>query len=226
VLGRERTEDTMEAGRAGRAVVASVRGREGAQGKPRLDDCSIRRVPRRLAMAFVLAALATPARATSFEPTSVERLARQSDVIAVGRVIETQVVAQGPAGLPGIHTRVELAVEEMLAGVPVSVVTFWVHGGTLGDRMRVVPGQARFSRGERVLVFLFRTPAGALFPAGMARGKWLVLEQGGRRWAAPTVPLDGGHGAALVPGVLGALPPGAVTVEELAARVRAARGGR
>ena len=127
-------------------------------------------------MCVVWCALGATSRAHTFDEITLEELARASDVIALGRVVRADVLPYGPNALPGIHTRVELAVDEWLVtdGEAAPTVAFWVHGGRLGDRMRVVTGQARFVVGEEALVFLFRNEAGALWPAGMERGKWRI----------------------------------------------------
>lgn len=147
--------------------------------------------PDRLALAFIIAGIvaamapASPLRATTQRATTLEELAHASDVIVRGTVIDVVVHSTGPGGRPGIHTEVRIGAEEFLAGAPVSVVTLWVHGGRIGNRARVVAGQARFEVSENVVVFLFDAGGGALFPTGMAQGKWraddraVISPQGG-----------------------------------------------
>jgi hypothetical protein len=118
------------------------------------------------------------AHAYTGEDVSLEELTRTSDVVVVGRVVRADVFAQGPNGLPGIHTKITLEAEEFFVGSPRSHVVFWVHGGRIGNRVRVVSGQARFDVGEHVAVFLFATSSGVLFPNGMAHGKRLISESG------------------------------------------------
>lgn len=109
-------------------------------------------------------------------PTRVDEVARRlvdaSDVVVRGRVASTTASAAGPSGEPGIFTRVEIDVEENLRGPADRRVGFWVHGGELGNRRRVLSGQARFEPGEAVVVFLRARPDGALFPTWMQLGKW------------------------------------------------------
>lgn len=106
----------------------------------------------------------TVAVATSFTEVTVEDLARASDLVIVGRVEHLEVLPAGPAGQPGIHTRAVIQVSEVLrasgAIEPRTMIEVWVHGGRLGSRMRVVPGQATFSSGEDVALSSSR-PAGA-----------------------------------------------------------------
>lgn len=133
------------------------------------------------------------AQATTFDPITVEQLTERSEFVVRGHVVELRVHPEGPNGLPGIHTEVVLEVAEALKGAPDRVVRFWIHGGRIGNRVRVVHGQATFSRGEgeEVIMFLFRNDAGVLWPTGMGRGKWSVRQLVG----SPSSPLHGGHGS-------------------------------
>lgn len=141
------------------------------------------------ALAFAIGS-AAPARATTFDHITVEQLTQRSELVLHGRVLETRVYPAGPNRLPGIHTEVVLAVDEALKGAPDSVVRFWVHGGRIGDRMRVVHGQATFEAGEEVVVFLFRNEAGALWPTGMGRGKWSVRQTPSGQTTTPATGLE------------------------------------
>lgn len=117
--------------------------------------------------------VARGARATTFEAVTVEELAAMSDLVVVGHVVQVDAHDAGPGGQRGLHTRAVLRVDEPLRGTPQPTLAVWVHGGRLGDRLRVVPGQATFSPGDRVVTFLFRA-GGGLWPAGMGRGVWRV----------------------------------------------------
>ncbi|MBZ0122227.1 MAG: hypothetical protein K8H88_34860 [Sandaracinaceae bacterium] len=134
---------------------------------------------RALSRAAFLAALfaVTPASATTFDDVTVEELTRASDLVVLGRVERVDVFAQGPASQPGIHTRATIRVEETWRGDAQATVEVWAHGGVLGDRMRVVPGQATFRVGELAVLFLFRA-GGGLWPTGMGRGKWALTPGG------------------------------------------------
>lgn len=140
-------------------------------------------LPRRagaIALAVVTTAVAlapVPATATTFAEVTLEDLARASDLVVIGRVEHTDVLPHGPGGQPGIHTRATIQVAETLRGQPRTIIEVWAHGGRLGDRMRVVPGQATFRPGEHVALFLFDA-GGGLWPTGMGRGKWTVEHDG------------------------------------------------
>jgi hypothetical protein len=112
------------------------------------------------------------AHATTFDDATIEELVRASDVIVRGRVEAVVVEPNGPSGQRGIHTRAIVRVDETIRGDARELVEVWVHGGQLGRRMRVVPGQATFREGEEVVLFLFEA-GGGLWPTGMGRGKWV-----------------------------------------------------
>lgn len=125
-------------------------------------------------LALSLALLPTaPATATTFTDVTIEDLARASDLVIIGRVEHVDVHPHGPAGQPGIHTRAVIQVAETLRGEHRTIAEVWVHGGRIGNRMRVVPGQATFRAGEDVALFLFDA-GGGLWPTGMGRGKWNI----------------------------------------------------
>lgn len=104
----------------------------------------------------------------------VRRLVSSSNVVAVGTVIDVESFEQGPLGQSGIHSRVQLHVEEALLGSPPSTLEFWTHGGRVGARVRTLVGAPTYARGERVAVFLQRTPRGVLWPTSLSHSKWTV----------------------------------------------------
>lgn len=97
--------------------------------------------------------------------------ARDSRVLCQGHVVGLDVFAEGPNGQPGIHTRIRVAVERV-SEPNLTEVEFWVHGGTLNGFRRVVSSQPTFEVGEHILVELFRSGEGTLWPA--LRGKLRV----------------------------------------------------
>jgi len=123
----------------------------------------------------VAAALITAsgAAATVMVRASVEALTAQSEIVALGTVVDAVATDGGPHGEAGIFTRVELVVAQTWRGPHEDARVLWVHGGRLGDRAMRTHGQATFAVGERVVVFLDEAD-GALFPTGMSQGKWRV----------------------------------------------------
>lgn len=164
----------------------------------------------------------TAVRAGTFAPLSVEDLAARSDLIVVGVVEDVEAHPVGPHGLDGIHSRIRVAVDEVLSGSASRQIEFWVQGGRLYNQLRVVTGQATFEKGESLVLFLFRDAHGARWPSGLARGKWHLLGKGQERWVTPSVALDGSEDASAVQvSSSGAFP--SLTLVELRARVRRAR---
>ena len=60
-------------------------------------------------------------------------------------------------------------------------------GGSLNGKTLHIHGQARFSVGEAVLVFVERLSDGRLVPYGMAQGKFTLVERDGRTIAVRDV---------------------------------------
>lgn len=118
--------------------------------------------------------------------TAAERqlaeLARESDVIVLGRIVSTRVEPRGPGGAPGIHTAVTISNPESIKGDTGSSVEFWVQGGKLGGRLRRVVGQATFTPGQEALVFLKSSESNALLPTRMGLGKWTLEAREGATW--------------------------------------------
>lgn len=160
---------------------------------------------------------------------TVEDLARTSDAIVAGRVVRThpELTARG------IVTRATLVVDDWWAGHDLGggrapTLELLVHGGRLGDRATIVDGQASFTVGEDVVVFLFEG-GGALWPQGLSQGKWRVVRSGA---AGPVLAASQADPGALVTrDARGGLVPVPLAVAHetmplatLRARVRAARG--
>lgn len=109
--------------------------------------------------------------------------AQHADRVLAGEVIRIEAFPSGPQGQPGIHTRVTLRTDPTLlaateADSPSDAssdeIDFWMPGGRLGNRIRLLTGQVRFELGEVVAVLLYTTDHGTLWPASLARSKWLL----------------------------------------------------
>ncbi len=143
---------------------------------------------RRRTIAVLLALLALPATAiaTTTKPLSLDELVRRADVIARG-VVETRNAAWDEAGR-FIHTWTTLRVTAVWKGSAVVGQELRLRqlGGTVGGISQTLPGNARLSVGEDVIVFVRRDPARDLhYLVGLAQGK--VSVGGG---AEPTVGRD------------------------------------
>lgn len=168
----------------------------------------------RRALAAVLLASALPAAAATFVATSVEEMARTSDVVVRGRVLDLA-SRLTPSGR--ILTEVEVAVDAAWKGAPAAIVRLVVPGGSVGSIALKVDAAPTFEPGEEVVLFLARGGA-AWHVNGLALGKYRVA--GGE--ARPAL---ASGGARVLPRALsaGEREVGAMPVEELERRVRAAR---
>jgi hypothetical protein len=118
--------------------------------------------------------LASHDRGKNLVVNAIARVATSSDIV-LGRVSEVRSFAAGATGARGIHTRVTLEVHLALRGASAGHVEFWLPGGVLGDRARVVSGQPSFVVGESALVFLTRRAASFVLTAADA-SKWSVAD--------------------------------------------------
>lgn len=168
---------------------------------------------RALALA-VLLAVAASARAATFMATSVEELARTSEVVVRGRVLD---VASRETASGRIVTEVELAVDSAWKGAPAATVRLLVPGGQLGHVALKVDAAPAFAPGDEVVLFLSRAGP-ALHVNGLALGTFRVAGDEAR-------PEVGGGRAVVLPRALsaGEREVSAMPLAELERRVRAAR---
>lgn len=103
----------------------------------------------------------------------IQTLARSADVIVAGQVVGLDVRRDGTGG---IYTYVTVTVGEWLKGpVPTSTLVVKQLGGRIGADSAMVPGQARFTLGEHVLLFLDARPRdGSLYTSALWQGKWTI----------------------------------------------------
>jgi len=108
------------------------------------------------ALAVVLASQSLVA-ATFVVPNDRE-MVRRADAVAVATVLSqyTRVTDDD-----SIETVTTMSLEETIKGlVTASATTFEVHepGGVVGDRTLIIPGVPRFTPGQRLILFLTKTP--------------------------------------------------------------------
>ncbi len=156
--------------------------------RPMLEVCARRAVP--MLLALVLAP-ALPAAATTFVRMDVPELARRSDAAVIG-VVRAMHAQAAPGG--AISTRVILVPEHIVHGtLPPGELALEEPGGRLGGVVEHVFGAPEYRVGERVLVFVRRTPRGTLRTTGMAMGRYALdagAEPLARRDAGDAVVLD------------------------------------
>jgi hypothetical protein len=132
----------------------------------------------RQAAAALLLFVALPAVAAQALAVSVEELARQSDAVVRGRVVDVRAKLT-PDGAR-IYTVVELRRAAVLRGRAPATARAMVPGGVVGRLGQRVEGAPSFTRGEEVVVFLERAGPDAFRVTGLAQGKFTVVGRAAR----------------------------------------------
>jgi hypothetical protein len=152
------------------------------------------------AAAALIAALSTPASATTAVRLSNDAMAAAADIIAVGTAIDVQAAWEGRT----LVTVVTLKVNESLKGNAGATLSVALPGGV--DANRRVPvamtyaGAPSIAIGEEVFVFLSRDEdvQSGLTVVGFSQGKFsIVTDPAGNRFVSrdlTTLMLDGGAG--------------------------------
>jgi len=110
--------------------------------------------------------------ATATQKLSLEQLAREADLIAMGRI--QGVTSQESADRSTITTVVTFSVEEQWKGPKASTITVKQPGGSVGGLTQRVMGEPQFSVGEEVILFLKKGRDGPYVTVGGVRGKFLI----------------------------------------------------
>ena len=112
--------------------------------------------------------------AASLRAVSDDTLARSSAAAVQGRVVASSAHWDDAAGTIYTFVTIDVVKSWGLAGQPARVVVKQL-GGIVGDTAFVVGGQAQFTVGEDVLVFLDVRPRdNTLSVAGLEQGKWVL----------------------------------------------------
>ena len=130
---------------------------------------------RALLLAVALFGLAVgPVSASSVLGLSIEDQARLATLVVVGEVVAQQGVDHPDFG---IETAVTVRVSETLKGSvkPGQTVIFYTHGGQVGEEISEAVGEAQFSTGKTVLVFI-ESVDGRLYNLGLSMGVFDVKE--------------------------------------------------
>jgi len=126
---------------------------------------------------LVLAVLVAASPAWAAQPPgapTIEQLARQADVVAIGEVASA--VGEWTPGHTAIQTRITLTATELLKGAPPSPRTTFTHlGGRVGDEATAIGGGPEFHPGERVLVFLSRRADGSLRLTDLSYARFVIV---------------------------------------------------
>lgn len=119
------------------------------------------------ALALLSLLLALPATAAVVERFDLPRLVEAAELIVFGEVESTRAAWRGGR----IVTTVSLKGITPIKGAAEGPVTVEVLGGALDGLAQKVEGMASFAPGERVAVFLRRSPQGAWQTVGLSQGK-------------------------------------------------------
>jgi FG-GAP-like repeat len=132
----------------------------------------------------LLLLLATSSTAAVFIVPSDREMVRRADAIALATA--TRSYAQ-PTAAGGIETVTSFDVTETIKGELPPIIDVHEPGGVFGGRALIIPGVPRFADGERVLLFLSRTPRGTWAVTEIAAGKFnFARDRAGRRLLART----------------------------------------
>lgn len=134
---------------------------------------------------LVLAALsfATAASATVMRYADIPTLVDISNVIVQGKVVSETFLTEPDTG--HTVTRTELQVTRTFFGPAQEKIVFQQWGGIKDGKTSGVPGDARFEKGEEVILFLHTaTKAPGLFLSAMGQSKYKVVrnDQGTQVW--------------------------------------------
>ena len=124
-----------------------------------------------LSLALACLAVVPQANATTMIYRSIEELAQRSALVVEGTVTGSETYA-GDEGR--ITTRWTVKVARTLRGQPVAEVRFEQWAGTLGDITTQIPGDARFTQGERVVLFLRGDSPEKMYLTAMGQAKFTI----------------------------------------------------
>lgn len=124
-----------------------------------------------LSLALACLAVVPQANATTMIYRSIEELAQRSALVVEGTVTGSETYA-GDEGR--ITTRWTVKVARTLRGQPAAEVRFEQWAGTLGDITTQIPGDARFTQGERVVLFLRGDSPEKMYLTAMGQAKFTI----------------------------------------------------
>ena len=134
---------------------------------------------------------ASAASATTVAPADFGQMARESDLIVRGTVVNVQSQLTGPRR--SIESLITVFVAETMKGTPGTETVFRVPGGRVGRLRRVMVGAPEFALGDEVILFLKgRAPALAM-PYGLSQGVYRISRAAGAPVVTPAVATAAGR---------------------------------
>jgi hypothetical protein len=123
--------------------------------------------------------------ATTLVPGDFAQMARESELIVHGTIVNVQ--GQLTGSRQTIESVVTVQVAETMKGTPTAQTIFRVPGGRVGRYRRVMVGAPEFTAGDEVILFLKgRAPAMAM-PYGLSQGVYRVARRAGVATVTPAV---------------------------------------
>lgn len=130
---------------------------------------------------------------TSIIRVSLEEGVNRADWIVSGDVVRTWCAWDNAHRFIWTHT--EIAVKENWKGNPGSTVTVSEPGGEVDNQRLSIAGMVRYTPGEHVVLFLYRTPIGVIRTVGLSQGKLAVDNRGIVHATRPTATIVSPQGA-------------------------------
>lgn len=142
-------------------------------------------------LALWLVAAGQDASATTLVPADFTQMARESELIVHGTVVNVQAQIAGPRRT--IESLITVQVADTMKGTPSAQTVFRVPGGRVGRYRRVMVGAPEFAAGDEVIIFLKgRAPALAM-PYGLSQGVYRIARRGGVAVVTPAVAAGAGR---------------------------------
>lgn len=126
-----------------------------------------------LALVFGLSLVARPALATVMRYADLARLVEISDIIVQGTVAEQKTYFDKAQGR--VVTDTTFAVARAFSGKVKERVTIQQWGGTHEGVTHMIAGDARFEKGEEVVVFLHRGGDGVIALSALGQSKFSIV---------------------------------------------------
>ena len=142
-------------------------------------------------IAVCVCAAAASLSATTLVPADFGQMARESELIVRGTVVNVQ--SQMAGSRQTIESVITLSVAETMKGTAGVQTVFRVPGGRLGRYRRVMVGAPEFTVGDEVILFLKgRAPAIAM-PYGLSQGVYRIARRAGGTVVTPAVTAAAGR---------------------------------
>lgn len=147
----------------------------------------------RALVALLILASSLPLSAITVKPMSFVELVDESMAIVHGQVAEVH--GQWTADRRGIESLLRVEAVAYFKGDLGDTITVRVPGGQVGMRVNIIPGAARFSAGDRVVLFLKATGPSIPIVTGTTQGVFRVTadHRSGELMVVP--PIIGTEGA-------------------------------